>query len=106
MEAVGYLLRLRSAERRPFGIKTTTISRNRHDFGMMSEPFRKAVRGPVREKVDNVAEFHIDQNRSVLLAFAPSPVIDTQVPNGAPRRIPHRLLPNASQNSVIAGGNG
>jgi hypothetical protein len=106
MEAISYLLRLRCAERRSFGIKTATISRNRHDFGMMSEPFREAVRGPVREEVDNVAEFHIDQNRSILLAFAPSPIIDTQVPKGAPRRIPHRLLPNASQNRVIAGGNG
>ena len=106
MEAIGYLLRLRCAERRYFGIKTATISRNRQDFGMALEPFREAVRGPVREEVDNVAELHIDQNRSILLAFAPSPIINAQVPKGLPWRIPHPLLPNASQNRVIAGGNG
>ena len=77
MEAIGYLLRLRCAERRPFGIKTATISRNRHDFGMVSEPFRETVRGSVREEVDNVADVHIDQNGSILLAFAPSPIVDT-----------------------------
>ena len=106
MEAIGYLLRLRCAERRPFRLETTTISRNRHDFGMVAEPFRETVRGPVREEVDNVAEFHIDQNRSILLTFAPSPIIDTQVPNGAARQLPHRLLLNAPQNRVVAGGDG
>ena len=106
MESIGYLLRLRCAERRPFGIKTATISRNRHDFGMVSEPFRETVRGPVGKEVDNVAEFHIDKNRSILLTFAPSPIIDTQVPNGAARQLADRLLSNAPQNRVIAGGNG
>src|SRR4051794_27315105 len=73
MKAIGYLLRLRCSERRSFGIKAATISRNRHDFGMVFEPFREAVSGPVRKEIDNVAEVHIDQNRSILLAFAPSP---------------------------------
>jgi len=38
---------------------------------MVSEPFRETVRGPVGKEVDNVAEFHIDKNRSILLTFKP-----------------------------------
>ena len=38
VKAIGYLLRLGCPKRRSFGIKTATIPRNRHDFGMLFEP--------------------------------------------------------------------
>ena len=106
MEAIGYLLRLRCPEHRPFGIKTATISRDRHDFGMVPEPFGEALGGSIREEVHDAVQVQIDQNRSIVLTFAPSPIIDTQVANGGAWRIPQSLLPNAPQNRVIAGGNG
>lgn len=47
MEPIGNLLRLRRPERRPFGIKTATISRDRCDFRMLLKPFREALDGAI-----------------------------------------------------------
>jgi hypothetical protein len=76
-----YLLRLRWSERRALGIKTATVARDRPDFGMLLEPFREALGGPVRKEIDDAAQVQIDQNGSVVLAFTPSPIVDAQVAN-------------------------
>jgi hypothetical protein len=49
---------------------------------MSLEPFRKALGGSVRQKLHHLMQVQIDQNRSVILAFAPGSVIDIQVTNG------------------------
>ena len=51
-------------------------------------------------------QVQIDQNRSIFLAFAPSPIVDAQVVNGNARWRLRRFLPNAAQHGVITGGDG
>src|SRR5450755_2507232 len=106
MEPVGYLLRLRCSERRALGIKTATVARDRHDFGMLLKPFREALGGPLRKEIDDAAQVQIDQNRSVVLAFTPSPIVDAQVANRECGWGLRRGLANAVQNGVITGGDG
>lgn len=51
-------------------------------------------------------QVQIDQDRSILLPFAPSPIIDSQVANGERRGHWRRFLPNAAQYRVITGYDG
>jgi len=82
VKAIGDLLRLRCPERRAFGIDTTTIPRDSHDRRMLLEPFGEALCGSISKKVHDAVQVQIDQNRSIVLTFAPSPIIDAQVANG------------------------
>jgi hypothetical protein len=79
VKPIGDLLLLRCAQGCPFGIQAAAITGDRYDFRMPLEPFRKALGGSVRQKLHHLVQVQIDQNRSVILAFAPGPVIDTQV---------------------------
>jgi hypothetical protein len=60
VKAIGYLLRLRRAERRAFGIDATTIPRDRHDSGMLLEPFGEAFGGSIGKKVHDAVQVQID----------------------------------------------
>ena len=82
VEAICYLLSVRRSERRAVRIETATISRNRHDFGVLLQPLREALSGSIREEIDDTVQVQIDQNGSIVLAFAPSPIVDAQVANG------------------------
>jgi hypothetical protein len=106
VKAIGYLLRLRRSQRRAFGIDAATISRNCHDFRMLLEPFGEALGGSIGKKIHDAVQVQIDQNRSVVLAFAPSPIIDAQVANGKDRGLLLGLLPDTAQNGIVAGGDG
>ena len=105
MEPIGYLLRLRRSQCCAFGIQTATITRDRDDFGMLSEPCGEALGGPVRKKVHDAVQVQINQNGSIVLAFAPGPIVDAEVVNGKCGWLPHRFLPNTAQNGVITGSN-
>ena len=85
MKAIGYLLRLRRSQCCAFGIDAATVPRNRHDFRMLLEPFREALGGSIGKKVHDTMQVQIDQNCSVVLAFAPGPIIHAQVANGKDR---------------------
>jgi hypothetical protein len=104
MEPIAYLLRLRGSERRALGIETATVARDCDDFGMLLEPFREALGGPVRKEIDDAAQVQIDQNGSLVLAFTPSPIVDAQVANRECGWRLRRWLANAAQNRVITGG--
>jgi hypothetical protein len=51
MEAVGDVLRLRSRERRPFGIQAATVPRDSHNFRVVLEPGGETLGGSIREQV-------------------------------------------------------
>ena len=106
MEPIGYLLGLRRSQRCAFGIQTTSITRDRDNFGVLSEPCREALGRPVRNEIDDASEVEINLNSSKVLAFAPSPIVDAQVMNGKRRWRLHRWLTNTAQNGVITGGDG
>jgi hypothetical protein len=46
---------------------------------MPLQPFGEALGGPVWEKVHDAVQIQVDQNGSILLAFAPSPIVDAEV---------------------------
>src|SRR4051794_11678791 len=106
MKAIGYLLRLRCPKRCAFGIDTAPIPRDRHDFGMPLEPFGKARGGSIRKKVHDAVQVQVDEDRSIVLALAPSPIINAEVANGRDAYFLQRLLANAAQDSIVAGGDG
>ena len=68
MEPIGYLLGLRRSQCCAFGIQTTSITRDRDDFGVLSEPCREALGRPVRNEIDDASEVEINQNCSKVLA--------------------------------------
>ena len=106
MEPIGYLVRLRRSQCCAFGIQTASVTRDRDDFGMLSEPCGEAFGRPVRNEIDDASEVEINQNCSKVLAFAPSPIVDAQVVNGKRGWRLHRWLANTAQNGVITGGDG
>ena len=95
VKTIGDPLRLRRPERRALGIDATPIPGDRHDFRMVPEPFGEAVSGSIRQKINNAVRVQIDQNRSILLAFAPSPIIKSQVLHGKGGCF-RRIFPNAT----------
>src|SRR5882724_4561233 len=101
MKPIRDLLCLGRAERGAFGVKTAPIARDRHDFGMLLKPFGKALGGPIRQKLYYTVQVQIHQDRSILLPFAPSPIVNSQVANGRSGGGLCRLLPNAAQYGVI-----
>jgi hypothetical protein len=46
---------------------------------MLLQPFGETLGGPVWEKVHDAVQVQVDQNGSIILAFAPSPIIDAEV---------------------------
>ena len=79
MEPIRHLLRLWCSQRCTFRIQTATIPRDRFDFRMLLQPFGEALGGPVWEKVHDAVQVQVDQNGSILLAFAPGPIVDAEV---------------------------
>jgi hypothetical protein len=75
------------------------------DFRMILEPGGEAFTGSIREQVYDSMQVEVNQDRSIFLAFPPSPIIDAQVVNWGSRYL-RRLLSNAPQNRVITGANG
>jgi hypothetical protein len=68
---------------------------------MPLQPFGEALGGPVWEKVHDAVQVQVDQNGSILLAFAPSPIVDAEVVNGEYGWLPRRFLPDAAQDCII-----
>jgi len=106
VKAIGYLLRLRRSQCCAFGIDAATVPRNRHDFRMLLEPCGEALGGSIGKKVHDTMQVQIDQNCSVVLAFAPGPIIHAQVANGKDRGLLLGLLLDTAQNGIIADSDG
>jgi hypothetical protein len=103
MEAVGDLLRLWCSQRRPFGVQAATIPRDGLDFRVLLQPGGEALSGSIREQVYDKMQVKVYQDRSIILAFAPSPIIDPQVVNRSGRCF-RRLFSDAPENRIITGG--
>jgi hypothetical protein len=106
VKTIGDLLRLWCPEGRTFGIDAATIPRDRHDFRVLPEPFGEAVCISIRKKINNAVRVQVDKNRSILLAFSPSPIVDTQVVNREHGKVLIGFLPHAPQHSVVVGHEG
>jgi len=91
-----------ASERRAFGIEATTIPGNGRDFGMALEPGREAFSGTIRQKLDYAVEVQINQNRSVVLAFTPGPIVDSQVAYWATVSAGFRRMRRRTVSSLVA----
>ena len=105
VKPIGDLLALRGANRCPFGIEAAAVTGDRCNLRMLLEPFGKALRRPIWQQVHHAVQVQVDHDCSVLLAFAPSPVIDTQVTNGQ-TILMYRFLLDAAEDGVVAGAHG
>src|SRR5690242_10565469 len=105
VESISDLLTFRRTQRGSLGIEAAAIAGDCGDFRMRFEPFRKALRSSVREKIEHAVQIQVDQNRSVFLPFAPGPVIDAQV---AHRRTDVRYgsVADSAENGIVAGAQG
>jgi hypothetical protein len=102
VKAICDLLGLGRSQRCALGIEAAPIAGDRRDFRMALEPLREAFRHTIRQELDNPVEVQIHQDRSVVLAFAPRPIVDSQV--AYRDRDLRRFLSDPAQNRVIAGG--
>ena len=48
-------------------------------------------------------QIQIDQDRSIILPFSPSPIVHPQITDRANRRRRPRFLSNAAQHGIVAG---
>src|SRR6516225_6521086 len=104
MKSIGDLLCRGRSEGRPFGIEATPITGDRYHLRMILQPFRKALAGPVRQQINDAVKIQVDQDRAVVLTFAPSPVVDAEI---ADRNSPFRRGPfEAAQDGIVADDNG
>ena len=60
------------------GIGTCTVACDHFDTRVLAEPGSQRFRLPIRQEVDHLVAFQIDQNSSVAMPAAPSPIIDSQ----------------------------
>ncbi len=61
------------------GIHAATIATNHFYTRVPFQPGLQALHGTVREQANDLMLVQVDQNRSVALSFAPSPVIYAKV---------------------------
>src|SRR5215471_5409346 len=76
MPTVSYLDGIGRSLAHTVGIGTCTVACDHFDTRVLSEPGSQRFRLPIRQEVDHLVAFQIDQNRSIAMATAPSPVVD------------------------------
>jgi hypothetical protein len=81
MIAIGDLCRAGCALPRAVSVQARAISRNNGYLGMALKPTGKTSGGPVRQEVDNFALFQVHQQSTVVLLFAPSPIVYSENPH-------------------------
>src|SRR5690349_19467851 len=78
------------------GIGAGTIAHDDLYAGMAPQPYRQGFRLAVGQEIDDAVTFQIAQDRAVVLAFAPRPVINTENTD-IRHRIGNRLADAAQQ---------
>src|SRR5215510_10060549 len=87
MKKIRDLDRLRSPFPRAFGISSGAISRDDLYFWMFPQPFLQSLRLPIRQKLNWLAGFFINQNRPVPVTTAQCKIIHTEDANFAFTRL-------------------
>lgn len=105
MEPIRDLLRLRRAQGGSLRIQPAAIAGDCGDFRVSLEPLRKAFGSPVRQQVQNAVQIQVDENRSILLPFAPRPIIYAEVAHWRTVLL-SSLLPDPAQYGVVTGSHG
>jgi hypothetical protein len=77
VEAISDLPRLRCTLACRVGVEAGAIAVDDLQFRMLPEPGRRARRGAIRKQPNHLVLFEIDNDGSIVEAFAPSPLIDT-----------------------------
>ena len=77
VEAISDLPRLWGTLAWRIGVEAGAIAVDDLKFRLLPEPGRRGRRGAIREQSDHLALFEIDNDGSIVEAFAPSPLIDT-----------------------------
>src|SRR4051794_21922233 len=81
MPAVEDLGGIRRALGGSVGIGAGAVADNGRDTGMLLQPCRQSVGTAVGQQVDNPAALEIAQDRAVVMALAPCPIIDAEHPD-------------------------
>src|SRR3954453_17991917 len=76
MPAIGNLERIRGTFCRPIGITARTVTAHNADGGILLEPGCERVGGPIRQHINRLMPFKIDDQRSIVVAFAKGEVVD------------------------------
>jgi hypothetical protein len=77
VEAISDLPRLRCTLACRVGVEAGAIAVDDLQFRMLPEPGRRARRGAIRKQPNHLMLFEIDNDGSIVEAFAPSPLIGT-----------------------------
>ena len=81
MPAVQDLGGIRCASGGSVGIGAGAVADNGRDTGMLHQPRRQSVGTAVRQQVDNPSALEIAQDRAVVMALAPCPIIHAEHPD-------------------------
>jgi hypothetical protein len=76
VKAIGDLHRLRCPFRCSIGIRSCTVAADDGDLGVLLEPSFDGCGGSIRQQVDHLMGFKIDDHRPLAVPFAPGPVVD------------------------------
>ena len=85
----------------PFGIRATAIPTDDFDAGMCFQPGRKRRRLAIRQQIDHLSSFQIDQDRAVPPTALKGEVVHAQ--HARWRRDPDRVASDQAQHGVGAG---
>jgi len=86
------------------GVSTGAVTRDDLDAGMVVQPSPNRLRLTVGQNIDRTVALQIDDERAVMLAPAPSPVIDAD--DARRRRRRQRRRPDQAQQRVAADRHG
>jgi hypothetical protein len=103
MKAIGDLAGLRCSAFGAVSIETVPIAGDELYLRMISQPRLSACCGAVGQNIDHVSAFEIDDNRSVAVAFAPSPLVDSNHSKLGASVTPGNRSLEMSENGVPAG---
>ena len=76
MKTIGHLDGLRGSTGGAVGVQARPIAANHFLAGMQLQPSREAIGRAIWQEVNGSMRFKIDQNGSIPLPFAPSPVVN------------------------------
>jgi hypothetical protein len=102
MKAIGDLLRLRRALTRRLGIEASTVAADYLHVGMVPEPIGGGRSRTIRQHVNNHTTLQVHNDRAVIRALPPRPVVNTSDMDRAIAGPSAGLLLQASQDRRVA----
>jgi len=105
MKTISNLNGVRSAGIRPFGIQATSISCDDFQTRLLLQPAPQFICRTSWKKVYDSMTIQINQNRSVVLALLPRPIIDSEMPNRLIDQCRVEGFSDRTQHAIVANRN-